>query len=336
MTEMRDFTPSLLEPFGLRARRVTRAYGAFICETPQGLKIVKKTAASAGEIWFAHGAKEHLADNGYRMTDRFRITTEGEPYAVAGAECYTVRDWLPGEEPELREAGQVRWIAEELGRMSRCSAGYRAPEKSRSLNRCHELPEQLHKRVRRLENYGRSLKKNGRYTDFDLMLLDCLPLHIEQARQAESLILDPAFAREADRIEAQAVFAHHHFSNHTVLWGRDRMLITDFENACYTMPLLDLVDYTEKVLRKNDWDIRQGIGLLEAYDRVARISPVQSRILYAGLLFPGRLAELCAEVYSVRRNWTPLAYGRKLAELQEQQEARRQFLMYYEQHCLDG
>ena len=32
---MKEFSASLLEPFGLRAKRVTRAYGAFICDTNQ-------------------------------------------------------------------------------------------------------------------------------------------------------------------------------------------------------------------------------------------------------------------------------------------------------------
>ena len=41
---MRDFSASVLEPFGLRAKRVTRAYGAFICDTNQGVVLVKEAA----------------------------------------------------------------------------------------------------------------------------------------------------------------------------------------------------------------------------------------------------------------------------------------------------
>ena len=326
VTGMREFAPSLLEPFGLKARKVTRAYGAFICETSQGLKIVKKTTASAGQLWFAHGAKEYLAGAGFGNTDRFRLTETGEPFACAGSECYTVRDWLAGEEPELKERAQNLKIAEELGRMSCRSEGYRAPELCRAVSRYHELPEQLHKQSRQLERYGKSLRKNGRYTEFDLMLLDCLPIHIEQAREAEQILSAPAYAEEAERLERDLVFSHGSFSDHTVQWGQGAMLITDFEEACYRMPVLDLAGFMEKVLRKNSWETSLGIGLAAAYERYCHINAVQRRILYAALLFPGRLAQLCYEVYSVRRSWIPLSYGRKLEEIRAQQEERRRFL----------
>lgn len=48
---MREFSPALLEPFGLRSKRITRAYGAFICDTNQGVVLVKEAAQPEEVLW---------------------------------------------------------------------------------------------------------------------------------------------------------------------------------------------------------------------------------------------------------------------------------------------
>lgn len=323
---MREFSAALLEPFGLRARRFTRAYGAFICDTNQGTMLVKEAAEPEGALLFAHGAKEYLARQGFLWTDRYQMSREGRPWAVVSGEMYTVRSWMRAEEANLTDPSCVMRMAGMLGRFQRLSGGYEAPTQARCISRCYEWPDRVYKGCHRLQSYGRNLRKNGRYTEFDLMVLSCLPEHKEQAEQAKQFFMSDTYTQLAQRADQRRCFGHGNYTDHTVLLGKSHSMITDFEEACYMIPVADLIALAERVLRKNDWSLAMGMNMLEAYDRWYPMDQAERAMLHAGLLYPSRLLNLCGEAYHTKRSWMPVSYKRKLEELLQQQEKRKEFL----------
>lgn len=326
VTRMKEFSASILEPFGLRAKRVTKAYGAFICDTNQGVMLVKTAVEPEETLWFAHGAKEHLARQGFVWTDRYQMSRSELIWAEQGGEVYTVRSWLRAEEAELTDGACAVRMAAFLGRMHRAARGYEGMEQGRGVNRCHEWPQWIYKNSRKLQNYGKMLRKNGRYTEFDLMVLDCLPEHIEQALEAQAFFLGEDYVRLAERADRERAFGHGHYSDHTVLLGRSQSLITDFEQTCYMIPVVDLAGLLERAMRKNEWEVRLGVQMVEAYDRWCPMSAEEKQMLYALMLYPRRLCELCGEAYHIKRSWMPVSYKRKLEELMQQQKKRKDFL----------
>ena len=323
---MKDFSAEILEPFDLRAKRVTRAYGAFICDTNQGVMLVKAVSEPEGALWFAHGIKEHLARQGFAGTDRYMLSREGLICAELDGETYTVRRWMRVEEAQLTDESCAIRMAAVLGRMHRSAASFEAPAESRIVNRCYEWPQKVYKNCRKLQSYGKILRKSGRYTEFDLMVLSCLPEHIEQAEEAQAFFLSQTYTDLAERADRERAFGHGHYTDHTVLLSRSRSLITDFEQACYMIPIVDFIGFLERTMRKNHWSISLGLRLLSAYDRWYPMDQKEKQMLYAGMLYPNRLCELCAEAYHMKRSWIPISYKRKMEELLAQQEKRKDFL----------
>ena len=327
---MKEFSAGLLEPFGLRAKRVSRAYGAFICDTNQGTVLVKATEEPEEVLRFAHGAKEHLARRGFRGTDRYLLNQEGQIWAEQGGERYTVRCWLRAEEADLSQGDCGVRMAALLGRMHRAAAGYEAPEQSRVVNRCFEWPQRVYKESRKLQGYGRMLRKNGRYTEFDLMVLAGLPEAQEQAEEAQRFFMGDGLARLAERTDREKAVGHGAYSDHTVLLGRSQSMITDLEGCCYMIPVVDLAVLLERAMRKNDWEAALGFAMLEGYDRWCPLGTEERQMVYAMLLYPTRFCQLCGEAYHLKRSWMPIAYKRKLEELQRLQEKRKEFLKQLE------
>jgi spore coat protein I len=138
---MKEFSASILEPFGLRAKRVTRAYGAFICDTNQGIVLVKEANEPEEVLWFAHGAKEHLARKGFWCTDRYQLNCNEKILGEQSGEVYTVRSWMRSEEAKLTDQDCALRMAAMLGRMHGAARGYDAPTQSRRINRCHDWPQ---------------------------------------------------------------------------------------------------------------------------------------------------------------------------------------------------
>jgi len=328
---MKDFSVSLLEPFGLRAKRVTRAYGAFICDTNQGIVLVKQTEETEAVLQFAHGAKEHMAQHGFAGTDRYLLSYEDMIWAEQGGERYTVRRWLRAEEADLTRAECGVQMAMLLARMHRAGAGYEADAQSMGNNCCYEWPQKIYKYNRKLQGFGKMLRKNGRYTEFDLMVLSILPEAQEQAAKAQDFFMSDRFAGLAQRADNDRLVGHGNFSDHTVLLNGTQSMITDLESCAYMIPVVDLAVILERVMRKTNWNVSLGARMLEGYDRWFPLQPEEKEMIWTMMLYPSRFCQICSEAYHMKRSWMPIAYKRKLEELQAQQEKRKEFLhqLYY-------
>ncbi len=323
---MKEFSASILEPFGLRAKRVTRAYGAFICDTNQGVVLVKTVQEPEEMLWFAHGAKEHLARQGFLWTDRYQMDRSGMIWAEQSGEIYTVRCWMRTDEAQLTDGDSAVRMAAILGQMHRAARGYEAPAKGREVNRCYEWPQRIYKDSRRLQSYSKMLRKNGRYTEFDLMVLECLPESLEQVQEAQGFFLSGGYTRLAERADKERAFGHGGYSDHTVLLGKGKSMITDFEQCCYMIPVVDLAMLLERAMRKNEWEAELGLQMLESYDSRCAMNTEERQMLLALMVYPSRFCGLCSEAYHMKRSWMPISYKRKLEELMRQQKNRKEFL----------
>ncbi len=327
---MKEFSASVLESFGLRAKRVTRAYGAFICDTNQGVVLVKEAAEPEEVLLFAHGAKEHLAQQGFLCTDRYKLSCDGQVWTEQGGEIYTVRCWMRAEEAKLTDRTCALRMASMLGQMHRAARGYEAPEKSRRINRCYDWPQQIYKDARKLQSCSKILRKNGKYTEFDLMVLECMPEMLEQVGEAQRFFMSESYVRMAERAEREQVFGHGGYNDHTVLLGAGQNMITDFEKSCYMIPIVDLVMLLERALRKNDWNEQLGLFMLENYDRWCPLDDEDKQMIQALLVYPVRFCKICSEAYQMKRSWMPISYKRKLEEWKGQQAKRKVFIKQLE------
>ena len=324
---MRDFNPQVLGMFGImRHYRVTRAYGAYICETPLGLKIIKESHESEGELLFAHSVKEHLYQSGFRCIDRYCVTEEGLPYVEFNKELLTVRNWIGGDEAELESLEDAMLVARQLGQMHTFCTGLDPMEGSRISMRWYGVPERMEKRLRQMQGFCKMVRRSSRYTDFDLLFLDHFQEHYDEAKEASELMSGPEYQSEAHLAETQWAFGHNNYSNHCVYKARGQLLIAGFEKSCFMLPILDFVKLYEKILRKYDWDYDIGMRILEEYEKCQKLNPWEEKILFASLLFPERFWILAEAAYSSKRNWIPQVYWRKLEEITEQKNQRQHFL----------
>ena len=217
-----------------------------------------------------------------------------------------------------------------LGQMHRAARGYEAEARSRRVNRCHDWPQQMYKNGRKLRSGSKILRKNGRYTEFDLMVLDCLPEMLEQMEAAQQFFHGEEYIRLAEQCDRERTFGHGSYDDHTVLLGKGRNMITDFEQSCYMIPVSDLVTLMERALRKNDWDVSLGFRMLESYDRWHPLKKEEKGMVRALLAYPTRFCRLYNEAYQMKRSWVPISYKRKMEEWRQQQEKRKVFIKQME------
>lgn len=328
---MRELNAGMLKDFGLNIKKYHREFGAYLCETDQGIYLVKSVDYSEREMKCAHAAKEHLKAAGMYDIDGYALYSDGQPWAMINREKIAVRRWLQGEEADPEQVQDCCRLGKALAKLHLYCQGLELPEDCPLIPRYNELPERLERQIRRVRSMGKNIRRRGRLEEFDLLFLKTMRLYEESANAAVAGLRDGCMETVAGWAAKEKMFCHGEFSNHSVLFSGEEMLIHGFEEIRLAPPVMDLARLMEKVLRKNCWRSEGALQLLEAYENLRKLCSEEKRILYYYLLFPKRAWELAADGYGRRSQWVPALYRDKLEELiglsEEREDALEQIKM---------
>lgn len=106
---MEEKIKDVLDAYTFQTTRVCRGRGAFICDTDQGMKIVKAYHRSPQRLEFEQLVKYTIRDRGYYYVDQLLPNKEGQYLNNnKDGQMYTVRDWFEGRECDVKMQ-QMSW-----------------------------------------------------------------------------------------------------------------------------------------------------------------------------------------------------------------------------------
>ena len=124
---MNERTTEVLEQYELEVQSKRRGRGAWICETSQGLKLLREYKGTVKRLEFEEQIMNVLQNQKTCRTDQYMRNREGELLSVAedGTRC-VVKEWFSGRECSVQsEAEVVRAVGQivESGVNSHASGG---------------------------------------------------------------------------------------------------------------------------------------------------------------------------------------------------------------------
>ena len=106
---MYDRGLEVLEQYGLTAKSVTRGRNALICDTEQGLKIIREFWGSPRKMEQQQRLQQHCREGGFLLVDQVMINQEGQVISRdEEGNPYVVRDWFVGKECDTRSEEDIR------------------------------------------------------------------------------------------------------------------------------------------------------------------------------------------------------------------------------------
>ena len=106
-----------MEQYGLEARTVLRGRGALICETEEGLKIIREYWGSPGKMEQLRKMQLHCRESGFPLVDLVLENQEGQVVTTGEEEIpYIVRDWFKGRECDPRSQEDIQKSVEAMAR----------------------------------------------------------------------------------------------------------------------------------------------------------------------------------------------------------------------------
>lgn len=322
---MNDRAVSILEQYDFTVIKTYKARGAFVCETNQGLKILKEYQAPVSKLKVMDTLLKVIPRDGKIHVDIPVEDKEGKfiNYDRDGI-GYVVKDYFQGRECAPRDLGDLKLAMSALALLHQ-KLFYPEETMPEELHR-YDLEEDVARQNRGLKKIRSFIRSRGRKTEFELKLLDTYGMFLEKAMGVEERLSQEDFGEFYQDVVRQRRFAHGDFQYHNILFEKEATAVINFEKCQWDSRVRDIALFLRKTLEKADWDCSLGSILLKEYEAVNPLSDAERRQLFYRLAYPEKFRKIANFYYNSNKAFLSAQYMGKLQNVQRLEESKEIFL----------
>lgn len=319
---MNDRAVSLLDQYEIEVNRTWKGRGAILCESDQGLLIMKEYAGPVEKVKFQDYLLKHINESGAVRVESILRTKEGEMIVYdQDRVAYIVKTYCDGRECNHRDP-------QECGQAVRTLANL---HKASDLSDCELLKEQpvfrieneYEKHNRELKKVRKFLREKSQKTDFEIYLMRHYDYFLDIALQITEELR--YYALEEESYEFPIV-CHGDYQYHNIIQTQAGSVLINFEKCVRDYPVRDLYLFLRKLLEKNNWSQTLGDLLLESYNKEKALTDRDYKQLYYRFSYPEKFWKIVNFYYNTGKAWIPERNMEKIEKLFAQEREKQLFL----------
>lgn len=316
---------SILANWGLRPIRSEKIKDVFKVNTVQGVKNLKVSPLKPRRLIFVHQAVQYLTNGGFSKMNPIVPTLKGETYISDGQYAYTLFDWIEGcqcnfaNQSELVEATQV------LAELHRHTFGFIPPPHSNTRKQLGKCLNHFEERFDNLHEYQQMARQmpNER---FARVYLENCDYFIALAAQAIAKLKTSNYSELVNRAGIEHPFCYGDpAARNFILTPNERVLMIDFDSCRLDLPIMDLIKFIRRVMKKYRWSFPIARLIVDAYQAVNPISPDELGVMKAVFYFPQKFWRISTRYFHRHGDYYPDRLLRKLQKCLQNKKAFYQF-----------
>ena len=323
---MIDSYLEVLKQYEGEAISVRRGRGAWICEYPDGLRLLKEYRGTQKRLEFESAVQEELLQMAVCRVDSY-VKNREDGLMTAGLDGvkYVLKNWFSERECSLRDRKEILFCIRQIAALHKTLQKILWREEwslgSTVLPALSEEMARHNREMKRVRNFIRTKRKK---TEFELRVMQNFDEYYHQALHAEKG-LEPL---DHDQAGNRLFLCHGDLDQHHIL------LLPESQTAAFTgfsqmhlgRQMSDLYRFMRKVMEKHGWDEFLGYAMLEAYNAVLPMTEDDRNYLYFLFLYPEKYWKQLNYYYNANKAWIPEKNVEKLKTLEAQQGSRNRFL----------
>lgn len=309
-----DRTAAVLEKYEIEVLRLWKGRGAVLCETPDGIRILKEYGGNGVKLNLQHSLLTRIRESGYPFVEQILPSKEGELLVKEeDGTAYCLKEYSGGRECNLREHRDCMTAAANLGRLH-MAMEQKELAKGQEVLLFHPI-EEMEKQNRELRKIRKYLKEKKRKTEFEYFLQSNFNFFLEKAEQ----VLEEMKTEEelfcAEDLMNKGSFCHGDVQHHNILMQEGKGYFINFEKILLDSPVRDLSLFFRKMMEKNHWSWELGKHLLKAYEKERPLSEEEQRQMYYRLSYPEKFRKIVNFYYNSPKSRIPEKNREKLEKL---------------------
>lgn len=319
---MYDYGLSVLEQYGLTAKTTYRGRGAMICDTQEGLKIIREYRGSQKKLELLKTLQDQIKEADVMKVDYILENQEG---SVVSSDRdgipYVVRDWFMGRECDTKSKSD---ILDSVALLARLHKVMHMPLEENYLK--GSLLDECQRHNRELKKIAKFVQKKQRRNNFENVLVNIIGDFIRQGDLAVYALEHSEYPRLRREAMERGSVCHGEYNQHNILWVGSVPTVVNGEKWNFDTQITDLYQFMRKILEKHNWDVRLGQMMIERYHKENPLSEADLINLQIRLAYPWKFWKLVNFYANNNKVWISGKNTEKLEKLNKQRESWQFFI----------
>lgn len=325
---MREYERDILEQYYIDIRSTRRIRGAILCDTEQGLYLLKEVTVPQERIRVLAEFYDFMENQQWCEVDKIILNKEGN-YITGeeGNSKYILKKWFHGRECDIRKPEE---ILEACGTLAKLHLHMRYKMEG-GVSDAVRIDEEYERHNRELKKVREFIRKVSLKKDFEMQFLKYFDEIYVWAKTAEELLGKMGYENlRIDQLR-QNCLVHGEYNYHNILMSENNhqstlCAVTNFEKVKRDIQVEDFYYFLRKVMEKYGWKERLGDNMLNAYSAVKPFSEKEVEYIKLRLLYPEKFWKIANAYYHSNKAWISEKNTEKLNVSIRQTKEKERFL----------
>lgn len=305
---MYDKGLSVLEQYGLVSENTYRGRGALICQTKEGLKLIKSFEGSVRRLEKQNQLLEHMRDAGHPHPDLALRNSEGSLVTTdKEGVTYLVKDWWDARECDAKSRGEILRGMQQLAYMH--GDMYLDPEEDYQRE---SLSAEYDKHNQELKKVRAYIRSRNRKNNFEYRYLGSVERYLEYGIAAADRLSGSPYSAMRREAFAKGAVCHGEYNQHNILMKGEEIAAVNYDHFSFDEQTADIAQFMRKILEKHNWDEGLGMAMLEAYGKIRPLADREYYLLAVRLSYPDKFWKIVNFYYNNKKAFLSARHYEKL------------------------
>lgn len=322
---MRESELSILEQYDIDVKSTRKVRDAVLCDTNQGLFVIKELRFSEKRLEVLEQVGEHLRRQGCEYIDWILKTKEDTLFCTSEEGTkYFLKKWFSGKECDIHRENDV---IDAVVNLTNIHLALRNFEKEgASVMEAEDLRQQYFRHNREMKKVRAYMRDKVDKGDFELAFLKHFDSMYACAETALEKLKESNYEKLLAESRENRALVHGDYNYHNILMSYKWIATTNFERVQGNIQITDFYYFLRKVMEKNHWDVRLGDKMLECYQSRLPLRKGEMEYIAICLAYPEKFWKAANSYHRSRKVWIPAKNLEKLEMVIKQTEEKKEFL----------
>lgn len=322
-----DKLTAVYEQYNQQISKTLRTRGAILCETEEGVKLLKEYKGSLKRLELEDKILNYLSENGVSTDTYVKNKTNQVLTLDTDGTGYVMKNWFDGRECDVKNSQEVLAAVRSLAKLHRVLRKFPGGlEDSIPSDLTPNLKQELTSHQTELKRARNFIRNRRQKNEFEYAILKQFQYFYEQGVLALEFLDASDYEEEKQEAVLKGILCHGNYNQHSIMICSRRMSIVNFEHMNTNLQIMDLYLFFRKMMEKYNWERRIGFSMLEEYERERSLSPGEKKIFYAMLSYPEKYWKIVNHYYNSNKAWISQKDIEKLQNIIHQEEEKQHFL----------
>ncbi len=320
---MKDRELEILEQYDIDVKSTRKVRGAILCDTNQGLFLLKEIHCSEKRTPVLYKLQNHLLQEGYKNIDVLVENKEGSLISMTEEEQkFVLKKWYYGKECDNKREIDIMEGVRNLALLHRMMKMNFEIDRSPKEDMANEFFRH-NKEMKKVRSFIRNKVGKG---EFELLYLKYFDEMYEWAITASEKLKNSGYQNLLQNSLKEYALVHGDYNYHNILMTQHGTATTNFEHFYSGIQVTDFYYFLRKTMEKNQWKVELGEKMIENYNRIHPLSKEELEYIAVCLAYPEKFWKAANSYYRSSKSWTSIKSLEKLEIAIMQMEQKSTFL----------